>query len=125
MFRAPKLLTAIKHVFGRGGRVQRKRCSICERLAYKKKVFKRSLLKTGGADDDCSLVDKSDHKEGHLKTILARGGGNLNDPIFKSSKVPPGVGGMLKFRVDRRLSESAAKSVFRFCVRLEIRRSRF
>ena len=43
-----------------------------------KNVFKRSLLKTPGADDHCSLV-------GHLNTILARGGGNLNDPIFKSS----------------------------------------
>ena len=31
------------------------------------------------------LTDKSDDKVGHLNTILARGGGNLNDPIFKSS----------------------------------------
>ena len=63
-----------------------------------KKVFKRSLLKTAGADDDCSLVG--------LNTILARGGGNLNDPIFKSSNARafPGGGGMLKFRVDRRIT---------------------
>ena len=47
-----------------------------------KKGFKRSLLKTAGADDDCSLL-------GHLNTILARGGGNLNDPIFKSSNARP------------------------------------
>ena len=42
-----------------------------------------------GAEDDCSLgrhlTDKSDDKVGHLNTILAIGGGNLNDPIFKSS----------------------------------------
>ena len=42
-----------------------------------------------------------------MNTILARGGGNLNDPIFKSSNarglpgVYPGGGGMLKFRFDR------------------------
>ena len=38
------------------------------------------------------LTDKSDDKVGHLNTILARGGGNLNDPIFKSSnaRVCPG-----------------------------------
>ena len=41
-----------------------------------------------------------------MNTILARGGGNLNDPIFKSSNARglPG-GGMLKFRVDRRITE--------------------
>ena len=50
------------------------------------------------------MTDKSDDKVGHLNTILARGGGNLNDPIFKSSNARglPG-GGMLKFRVDRRI----------------------
>ena len=52
------------------------------------------------------LTDKSDHRVGHLNPILARGGGNLNDPIFKSSNargLPWGKGGggwMLKFRVD-------------------------
>ena len=30
-------------------------------------------------------TDKSDYRVGHLNTILARGGGNLNDPIFESS----------------------------------------
>ena len=49
-----------------------------------KKVFKRSFLKTAGADDDCSLVGYDRQIRGHLKTILARGCGNLNDPIFKS-----------------------------------------
>ena len=27
-------------------------------------------------------MDKSDDRVGHLNTILARGDGNLNDPIF-------------------------------------------
>ena len=31
------------------------------------------------------MTDKSDDRVGHLNAILARGGGNLNDPIFKSS----------------------------------------
>ena len=31
------------------------------------------------------MTEKSDNRVGHLNTILARGGGNLNDPIFKSS----------------------------------------
>ena len=31
------------------------------------------------------MTDKSDDKVGHLNTFLPRGGGNLNDPIFKSS----------------------------------------
>ena len=39
-----------------------------------KKVFKR-----------WGQAVKSDDMVGHLNTILARGGGNLNDPIFKSS----------------------------------------
>ena len=41
------------------------------------------------------MTDKSDGKVGHLNTILARGGGNLNDPIFKSSNARglPGGGG--------------------------------
>ena len=30
-------------------------------------------------------TDKSDDRVGHLNTILARGGGNLNNPIYKSS----------------------------------------
>ena len=47
------------------------------------------------------MTDKSDDKVGHLNTILAQGGGNLNDSIFKSSNARGGGGGMLKFRVDR------------------------
>ena len=64
-----------------------------------------------GADEDCSLggadfTDKSNHRVGHLNTILAREGGNLNNPIFKSSNVLglPGEG-MLKFRLDRYIRE--------------------
>ena len=51
------------------------------------------------------MTDEADDRIGHLNTILARGGGNLNDPIFKSSNVRalPGGGGMLKFRFDRRI----------------------
>ena len=30
------------------------------------------------------LTDKSHDRVGHLNTLLARGYGNLNDPIFKS-----------------------------------------
>ena len=56
------------------------------------------------------MTDKSDDKVGHLNTILAIGGGNLNDPIFKSSNARDlpggGGGGMLKFRVDRRITSS-------------------
>ena len=39
--------------------------------------------------------DKSEGRVGHLNTILARGGENLNDPIFKSSNARglPGGGG--------------------------------
>ena len=52
------------------------------------------------------LTDKFEDWVGHLNTILAQGGGNLNnDPIFKSSNaraLPGGGAGMLKFRVDRR-----------------------
>ena len=53
------------------------------------------------------MTGKSDDRVGHLNSILARGGGNLNDPIFKSSnaRALPGGGGMLKFRVDRRITE--------------------
>ena len=64
------------------------------------------------------MTEKSDDREGHLNTILARRGGYLNDPIFKSSNagaLPGGArggggggdgggGGMLKFRVDRSMS---------------------
>ena len=36
---------------------------------------------------------KSDDRVGPLNTILARRGGNLNDPIFKSSNARGGGGG--------------------------------
>ena len=39
------------------------------------------------------MTDKSDDRVGHLSTILARGGENLNDPHFKSSNAQEGVGG--------------------------------
>ena len=29
-------------------------------------------------------IEKADKSVGHFNTILARGGGNLNDPIFKT-----------------------------------------
>ena len=53
------------------------------------------------------LTDKSDFWVGHLDIILGRGGGNLNDPIFKSSnaRVLPGRRGILKFRVDGRITD--------------------
>ena len=59
------------------------------------------------------MTDKSDDKVGHLNTILAIGGGNLNDPIFKSSNARglPGGGGMLKFRVDRRITKTSMTSL--------------
>ena len=59
------------------------------------------------------MTDKSDDRVGHLNSILARGGGNLNDPIFKSSNsraLPGGGGGMLKFRVDRRITDIQLRS---------------
>ena len=42
------------------------------------------------------MTDKSDDRVGHLNTNLASGGGNLNDPIFKSSNARafPGGGGV-------------------------------
>ena len=56
------------------------------------------------------MTDKSNDKVGHLNTILAQGGGNLNNPIFKCSnaqRLPGGGGGggMLKFRVDWRINK--------------------
>ena len=39
------------------------------------------------------MADKSDDRVGHLNTSLAQGGGNLNDPIFKSSNAWALLGG--------------------------------
>ena len=61
------------------------------------------------------MTDKSDDKVGHLNTILAIEGGNLNDPFFKSSNargLPGGGGGMLKFRVDRRMRRTFHQANF-------------
>ena len=57
------------------------------------------------------MTDKSDDRVGHLNTILAQGGGNLNDLIFKSSNAlalpRKGRGGCsVKFRVDQRIKRS-------------------
>ena len=50
------------------------------------------------------MTDKSNDKVGHLNTILAIGGGNLNDPNYlQKFKCPGFARGMLKFRVDRRI----------------------
>ena len=51
------------------------------------------------------LTDKFDDWVGHLNTILAPGGGNFNDPIFKSlnAQALPGGEGKLKFRVNGRI----------------------
>ena len=49
---------------------------------------------------------KSDDRVGHLNTIWARGGGKLNNIIFKSAnaRISPGEG-VLKFRVDRHITD--------------------
>ena len=70
-------------------------------IGLKKKVFERSLLNTPGGDDNCFLIgmtDKSSDRVGHLNTILARGGGNLNDQSSNARE-----GGILKFSVDWRI----------------------
>ena len=58
------------------------------------------------------MIDKSDDKVGHLNTVLDRGRGNLNDPIFKSSnaRALPGGGGGVE--VDRRISSNPVCHVF-------------
>ena len=50
------------------------------------------------------MTEKSDDRVEHLNTIFARGGGNLNDPIFKSSNARVCPGWMMKFRFDRRIT---------------------
>ena len=51
------------------------------------------------------MTVKSSARVGYLNAILAQGGGNLNNSIFKSSNARglPG-GGMLMFRIDRRIT---------------------
>ena len=52
------------------------------------------------------MTVKSSARVGYLNAILAQGGGNLNNSIFKSSNargLPGGGGGMLMFRIDRRI----------------------
>ena len=53
------------------------------------------------------MTVKSSARVGYLNAILAQGGGNLNNSIFKSSNARglPGGGGMLMFRIDRRIQE--------------------
>ena len=79
------MLTVIKRVFGRDEEFKGRDIAFVSDWLTKK-VFTRAFLKTGRADDDCSLV-------GYFNTILARGGGNLNDPIFKSSNARALPGG--------------------------------
>lgn len=55
------------------------------------------------------MTDKFDDRVGHMNNISARGAGNLNDLIFKSSNARglidlAGGGSMFKFRVDRRIT---------------------
>ena len=56
-------------------------------------------------------------KPGQLNTILARGGGNLKDPIFKRSNTRglPGGEGMLMFRVDQRITHSFLETTIFLC----------
>ena len=63
-------------------------------------VYTQALSKMTGADVHCSLGG-ADNKVGNLNTILVRGGGNLNDPIFKSSNARglPGWGGCWSFEL--------------------------
>ena len=52
------------------------------------------------------MTVKSSARVGYLNAILAQGGGNLNNSIFKSSNargLPGGGGGGLMFRIDRRI----------------------
>ena len=51
---------------------------------------------------------------GHLNGFFAPRGGNLNKPVFKSSNAR-GVarGGMLNFRIDRRINDYSTSVVWR------------
>ena len=63
-FWAPKLLTVINHVFRRDKEFKGRDVAFVSDWLTKK-VFKRSLLKTGGADDNCSVVG-NDRQIGRL-----------------------------------------------------------
>ena len=53
------------------------------------------------------MTVKSSARVGYLNAVLAQGGGNLNNSIFKSSNARGiarmGGGGMLMFQIDRRV----------------------
>ena len=57
------------------------------------------------------MTVKSSARVGYLNAILAQGGGNLNNSLFKSSNARGlpggGGGGMLMFRIDRRITVEA------------------
>ena len=62
---------------------------------------------------------------GHLNSFFASTGGNLNKPIFKSSNargVDKDGGGMLNFRIDRRIITDVIYSLKhpRYSVTLEV-----
>ena len=73
-----------------------------------KRVFKRSLLKTAGADDDCSLVgyDRQIRRSGRaFEQHFGPRGREFERSNLQKFKCPGFAreGGMLKFRVDRRI----------------------
>ena len=53
------------------------------------------------------MTDKSGTRVGHLNTILARVGGEFERSNLQKFKCPGGCpGGMLKFRIDRRICQT-------------------
>ena len=66
------------------------------------------------------LTDKFDDWVGHLNTLLARGGGNLNDPIFKSSNALALPGGNVEVSSssthNKEISSESAFSLYVRCV---------
>ena len=62
---------------------------VCTQALLRRQEPTTIVLKKG------HLTDKSDDRVGHLNTTFARAGGDLNDPIFKSSNAQglPEVGG--------------------------------
>lgn len=57
------------------------------------------------------MTIKSGTWVGHLNAILGQGGGNLNEPIFKSSNAQGVAWGMLKLRIDGRIKQTRRKRV--------------